>query len=288
MKNTLTLIFSLLVSQVWSTASEAGSEELADSMLWEVTGQGLGKPSYLAGTIHIMCAKDFVILPKVKQAIEKSDQLYLELNFKDPKEMASMQALMFTDTPLTETLSDEQQTSLNVVLQKNMNMTLEQVNNYSLNTLFSLLLVSSIECPSKKMLDLELLDLAAAQGKTIGALETFKQQTEFLSLAYPDDFMLEQLELMGEYMPIFDDMVAAYNDQDLNALMAYIEDERFYNETVQRWLLTVRNENWVKKMPTIMQANSTVFAVGAGHLAGEHGLISLLQKAGYSVKPVMH
>ncbi len=285
MKNTFALIFTLLFSLAWSTSSDA---ELADSMLWEVSGQGLESPSYLAGTIHIMCAKDFVILPKLKDAINKTDQLYLELNFKDPKEMASMQELMFTDNLLTETLSDEQQVKLNGVLQKNMNMSLEQVNNYSLNTLFSLLLVSSIECPSKKMLDLELLDLAAAQGKTIGALETFKEQTEFLSQAYPDDFMLEQLELMGEYMHIFDDMVVAYNDQDLNALMAFIEDERFYNETVQRWLLTVRNENWVKKMPAIMQANSTVFAVGAGHLAGEHGVIPLLQQAGYTVKPVMN
>lgn len=286
MKNTLALIFTLIFTFAGSTTTQAAEAELADSMLWEVSGQGLTSPSYLVGTIHIMCAKDFVILPKVKAAISEAEQLYLELNFKDPKEMASMQELMFTDTLLTETLSAEQQVTLNGVLQKNMNMSLEQVNNYSLNTLFSLLLVSAIECPSKKMLDMELSDLAAAQGKTIGALETFKEQSEFLSQAYPDDFMLKQLELMNDFMHIFDDMVVAYNKQDLNALMALIEDERFYNETVQRWLLTVRNENWVKKMPAIMQANSTVFAVGAGHLAGEHGLIPLLRKAGYSVKPV--
>ncbi len=288
MKNTFTLFLSLVVSVLWSTSSTAGDADLADSMLWEVSGKGLKKPSYLTGTIHIMCAKDFAILPKVEKAIKASEQLYLELNFSDPKELAAMQELMYSDTLLTETLSSEQQAKLNRVLQDSINMTIEQVNNYTMSTLFSVLLVSAVECPNKKLLDMELSKLAAAEGKTIGALETFKEQSVFLSKAYPDDFMLEQFELMGEYMHIFDDMVAAFNTQDLNGLMDLLQDERFHNETVQRWLLTVRNENWVKKMPAIMQTNSTVFAVGAGHLAGEDGLIPLLRKAGYTVKAVMN
>lgn len=36
-----------------------------------------------------------------------------------------------------------------------------------------------------------------------------------------------------------------------------------------------------------MQKESTFFAVGAAHLGGEIGIIHLLRKAGYTVKPIM-
>jgi uncharacterized protein YbaP (TraB family) len=41
-------------------------------------------------------------------------------------------------------------------------------------------------------------------------------------------------------------------------------------------------------MPELMKTESTFFAVGSAHLAGELGVINLLRKAGYSVKPVMN
>jgi len=39
-------------------------------------------------------------------------------------------------------------------------------------------------------------------------------------------------------------------------------------------------------MGEAMHNNSVFVAVGAGHLGGESGVISLLRKAGYSVDPV--
>lgn len=51
-------------------------------------------------------------------------------------------------------------------------------------------------------------------------------------------------------------------------------------------LLDNRNLNWVQNMPTIMNDKSTLFAVGAGHLIGEKGLLNLLKKQGYTVEAV--
>jgi hypothetical protein len=39
-------------------------------------------------------------------------------------------------------------------------------------------------------------------------------------------------------------------------------------------------------MPNIMGPRSTLFAVGAGHLAGENGVINLLKKKGYTLTPL--
>lgn len=51
-------------------------------------------------------------------------------------------------------------------------------------------------------------------------------------------------------------------------------------------LLNNRNKDWVEKMPAIMKEKSTLFAVGAGHLGGDQGVITLLKKAGYTVEEV--
>ena len=44
--------------------------------------------------------------------------------------------------------------------------------------------------------------------------------------------------------------------------------------------------DWLTKMPGIMNEKPTLFAVGAGHLLGENGVLNLLYKAGYTVEPV--
>ena len=51
-------------------------------------------------------------------------------------------------------------------------------------------------------------------------------------------------------------------------------------------LIYARNDNWMKQMPEIMKQKSTLFAVGAGHLPGERGLLAQLKKAGYTVEGV--
>ena len=56
-----------------------------------------------------------------------------------------------------------------------------------------------------------------------------------------------------------------------------------FNENI---LLTQRNKNWVKQLNVIMKSESVFVAVGAGHLVGKDGLINLLKKEGYILKPL--
>lgn len=50
-------------------------------------------------------------------------------------------------------------------------------------------------------------------------------------------------------------------------------------------ILDKRNFLWIKKLPDLMKRQSSFIMVGAGHLAGENGLINLLRRKGYNVKP---
>lgn len=51
-------------------------------------------------------------------------------------------------------------------------------------------------------------------------------------------------------------------------------------------MLGLRNHKWMERIPGIMDAQPALIVVGALHLAGPDGLISLLRNAGYSVTPL--
>jgi uncharacterized protein YbaP (TraB family) len=47
-----------------------------------------------------------------------------------------------------------------------------------------------------------------------------------------------------------------------------------------------RNVTWVKKMIPMISSQSILFALGAGHLGGENGVLNLLRKEGYTLTPI--
>lgn len=51
-------------------------------------------------------------------------------------------------------------------------------------------------------------------------------------------------------------------------------------------LVVDRNRRWVEKMPTIMSAQPSLFVVGAGHLAGDDSVLTMLRQQGYVVEAV--
>ncbi|HEY5392984.1 MAG TPA: TraB/GumN family protein, partial [Hanamia sp.] len=71
-------------------------------------------------------------------------------------------------------------------------------------------------------------------------------------------------------------------------IKALTESDDFGSEKYDDLLLKDRNKNWVEQLNTIMKRESVFVAVGAGHLVGENGLVSLLRKEGYTVEPLVN
>jgi uncharacterized protein len=69
-------------------------------------------------------------------------------------------------------------------------------------------------------------------------------------------------------------------------LKTMVGKSEFGSDKYDDLLLKNRNKNWVKQLKQIMENKSVFVAVGAGHLVGNDGLISLLKKAGYNVVPL--
>jgi uncharacterized protein YbaP (TraB family) len=75
----------LLVSLLAMTAfAQKGND---NTLLWKISGNGLEKPTYLFGTIHMLCAEDAVLSDNMKKAISACDEVYFEVDLDNLFEM---------------------------------------------------------------------------------------------------------------------------------------------------------------------------------------------------------
>src|SRR6059058_3591646 len=79
---------------------------LRNTLLWQITGPGISKPSYLYGTIHLMCADEIKVSDTLRARFYSTQKLFLEINLNDPSVMVKtmQQMQMKGDTTLMQLL----------------------------------------------------------------------------------------------------------------------------------------------------------------------------------------
>lgn len=285
MKATIQKIIAIITLFIGSISYVHAQNKTENALLWEVSGNGLAKPSYLFGTIHMICEKDFVMKPKVNDAFAKTNQLVLEINMADPNELVTMQQLALGKEPLSKQLTKEQLAKLEEILKREIGIGVAQVDQFSLQTILSLISMKSFGCDNIKMYEMEFVAKAKQMNKPVLGLEKVKEQFDYMAKALDSNEIIEQLSKSDKQLT--QQLVATYLNEDVSGLYEFSTNKEMMSATAVQWMLQFRNENWLKTMPTLMQKESTFFAVGAAHLGGEIGIIHLLRKAGYTVKPIM-
>ncbi len=281
--------FLLLFMGFFSTSyAQKTMDAKSNTLLWEVSGNGLEKPSYLYGTFHMMCNDRFVFPDKLNNALELTEQTVLEINFSDAAQMKEMQKFMVTDKKLTDILTKAQQERFRKGI-ADYGMKLEDVNELSPLALYSMLSMKFFDCSptDMKMIDLEIMQRSLAQGKEIHGLETVSMQAETFKKYLTPAELLKMVESFEKSKKQTNQMLDFYLKEDINALSAAMHDESQMTKEQQKVMLDNRNLNWIEIMPKMMTEKPTLFAVGAGHLIGDKGVITLLKEKGYIVKPVI-
>lgn len=157
--------------------------------------------------------------------------------------------------------------------------------------LSSLVYPKLMACKNMSGIEQQLLQLAKENKKEVYGLETLAFQASVLdSIPYKEQAaelirMVDSLEKSKRYL---DSMIVAYNNQDMAALERMLNSDEYGIDGDQGVLLDRRNRNWVSQLKVIMQKGPVFVAVGAGHLPGELGVINLLRKEGYTLRPVQN
>ncbi len=288
MKHFSILFAALFLQNLLPARGSAQSDDM-NNLLWEISGNGLGKPSYLYGTVHMICEKDFFITDRLKEKFGIAEKLYLEIDMDDPSmNMKMLQHAMLKDKKLSDFFTPEDYARLNDFFRDSIKMPLAMMTTMKPFTLFSIMLMKSMPCESQKSYEFTLVEMAKAQSKEVLGLETIEDQMKIFD-EMPDSVQAQMvMRYVNEYAgqrEEFARMMENYKKQDLQALYdAIIASPDMAG--AQDALLFARNRRWIPVIEEAAQKEPLFIAVGAGHLAGEEGVIQLLKNKGYTVKPV--
>lgn len=142
---------------------------------------------------------------------------------------------------------------------------------------------------SSRQLDGVVQERAAALGKEIGGFENINEQCAVLfggSISSQVEDLLEVVRHDDQAVDMAKKLAQAYMSGDLNAILSILENPEFTTPEATDRLINKRNLNWMRVLSALLPTASVLIAVGAGHLPGEKGLISLLRKDGYTVEKI--
>lgn len=288
MKKIVVFGFVLVASLISLVATSQIPTEKA--LLWKISGNGLSAPSYLYGTFHLLCESDLQFSDSLKKTVASCKSFYLELDMDDPNLAGEMAKgiMMNEGHTMKEYLSDSIYNATSTALQAIVGIPLDAVSNYKPMLLLSMVYPTILEC-SPGSPELEFVKLSAENKIPLNGLETVQVQLDIFDKM---PYQLQATELSKYVLDMAlmksetNDMLSLYRQKDIAGLGEFLKKTEYVQGELEDTMLGDRNKNWVPKIIETSKKESTFYAVGAGHLSGEKGVISLLRKAGYTVTPV--
>ena len=264
-----------------------------NSLLWQVSGNGLLQSTYLFGTFHLMCKNDIHFSSQLTTAVGRVEKVYMEMDMDDPAIMLGGLLLMNMKDgkTLQQLYSAAEYKRLEIFFRDSLHTPLSFLQKMKPFFLEALLYPKMMPCKTISGVEEELMKVAKLEKKEIKGFETMEfQASVFDSIPYEEQAkeLLKSIDSMEVNKNNFDTMMNVYKSQQINEIENLFSKSEAGMQDHQDLLLNNRNKNWVTQLKTIMKTTPVFVAVGAGHLVGKQGLIALLRKEGYTVQPLLN
>jgi uncharacterized protein YbaP (TraB family) len=285
---TLLLMFCLLL--VFHLA-QAQTERKYGSLLWEITGNGLSKPSYLFGTMHISNKMVFHLSDSFYHAIKNVDVVAIEL---DPEQWQSeiprinkqsaayrlFYATYYTDYINQFSMQEggyTDQVKAVLRMEPALNDALLYRNQRGMDNF-----------EEDTYLDLYIYQTGRKLGKKATGVETYVGSQQMTIEAYVDMANEKNKPRQRNDLNMYEinqQLQDAYRRGDLDMLDSLTKLTETSASFSEKFLYR-RNEMQALAMDSIMQHESLFVGVGAAHLPGDRGVIEILRSKGYTLRPI--
>ncbi len=284
MRITIILISIFIITSLSVHSQGSAHDKDKNSLLWEISGNGLQQSSYLYGTMHVSKRIAFRLDDVFYEALDRSEMVALE---SDPDtwlekidDYGSMGTGFNTNGFYTypfvlKNPKKEEIASYLSFEDRRVNNILYRTNEYSQNfeeeTYLDMFIYQAGKKFEKPVIALEDLEESAALvGRA--SLNAMKQK--------PDEWLQKKMQ-QQDPMSLLQD---AYRNRNIDLLDSI--DKAMYTEHYLKNMLYIRNRNMAKRLDSIMQGSKVFTGIGAAHLPGKDGVISMLKKMGYTVRPL--
>lgn len=263
----------------------------SNTLLWRISGNGISSPSYLYGTMHLTDKRVFQLGDSVYKAMINVEGFAAELDMNQigmqminyflnrEEEKASQEAVKVKDCVIPEIWQ-----MYKTELEKKLMKPADKITVDDLNTIEEDLeseLFRKGEMPT--FLDAYLFGMARKQGKWVGGIEDFNDQIDHVEANEIESKIQMALFDDNYYRKGLESLLSIYMAQRLDSL-----DAMMYREEGGKkdFIMIRRNLKMANVMDSLANVRSTMFAIGAAHLPGDSGVITLLRKKGYTLTPV--
>lgn len=287
------------LAQAQSETASTGFAALeADPALWVV--EDADSTVYLLGTVHILPPELDWRTEAIGTAFEQAGTLYLEADAFSPQAQATIQAmipevgLLPPGQKLTGMMSEEALSHLDQLAARigapsqAIRAAIDPLKPWLASLQIAVAQMQAAGYDPQHGVDPILHAEAQTEGKSVGYFETVEEQIGFLS-GLPLETQLADFETGLEQMvnnpDMLDDLVTAWARGDMDRIDTIMnEDLREASADLYEIVIVRRNQNWIPQIEAILEGEGTAFvAVGAAHMPGENGVISLLREAGLEV-----
>ncbi|MBL0884492.1 MAG: TraB/GumN family protein [Chitinophagaceae bacterium] len=284
--------FVVLVAAFTFSSTSMSQEQPKHSLLWMISGKDLSRPSFVFGTFHMMCKSDFTITDKLKEKLNATEQFYGELDMDDPSlQMSLMGKMRLKDKTLKDLMSESEFGAVSEQFQRITGMSFQMFNQFTPFMPLSLLTMNAIECADKIQPEGEFVKLAQEKKLPILGLETIDDQIAAIN-SQPLDSQLHSLKRMvlayDSVKQMMTKMIDVYKQNNADKLYDFIKETGNGNDQFETDMLIKRNKRWIPVIEKAIHEKPSFFAVGAGHLGGNEGVLELLRKQGYTLTPVLY
>ena len=277
---------------------------LQAQILWKVSGNGLGRPSYIMGTYHFAPSSMMDKIPGMEQALEGCDIVVGEIESEEmmsqESQMAMAQAMVAPpDSTLDKLFTSEEYAIVEKVFNKYfgiMGVKMEQMKSLKPSAISMQMQAMQAmkylpNFNANDLIDMAVQNRANEMGRPSVGLESVEEQIDLLfnaPLTEQAKGLLDACKKDELFMVQSSALVEAYMAQDLDKIEKIMTDPEIGGDDAEAMdaLIYERNRNWVEKLVKMIPERACLVCVGAGHLPGDQGLLQLLRNRGYTVEPM--
>ncbi|MBK8967658.1 MAG: TraB/GumN family protein [Saprospiraceae bacterium] len=261
---------------------------MKNALLWQLAPKNGGPVSYLFGTMHVRDLRAFAWLETAKNRLKECDTFASEFDFSETDHMA-MAAIMQLpeDESLDKLLKPGAWKNLEFYARKKLGIPAEKLRMMHPMTVSLTLTNTLMADGAEHSLDETLWEYAQALGKKITGVETFGEQLQTLREIPFKQHVKSLTWLLKNYTRQkrrLKKMLKWYGAGDLAKLYQAAKKDA---KGMRKALLFDRNKIMARRFAEMARQNSLFCAVGAGHLAGQKGMLRLLKKQGFKVRAIV-
>jgi len=284
------LIFILSCGEKEKSIQEYLGYEYAEnnhSLLWEISGNGLKTPSYLYGTIHIQRKEVFAYDSIVQKIFDTCSAYAMEISMDEVNPIKAAKMMML-EKPLDQLISPEKYARIDSFFRAETGIGIGLRKTTKPFFLMAQLMQKDIGSDMEMALDLYFFNMAKDQKKKTIGIEKFEEQmaaVDQLTVDEQVDLILKGLGDTTSSMAKFDDLIKVYLEGDLDKMIELSTDTMYPPKFNQAFLID-RNVHMAERIGKHCKDQMTFCAIGAAHLGGPQGVIELMKKDGFTLKPI--